>query len=864
LIILAGIFELNSQDEILSKTLRIQKGSMPLEQFIEYISGHTGILFSYSSQQIDVRQQVDILPGEKSIREVLDILYDDLWIDYVIVESQVVLKKRGSDEMIRLNETLYSINGYLYDGSTGESLIGATVLVVGTAYGSISNAFGYYSISLPEGKYRLKFSYIGFENEDINIDLASDLTKTVYLKPARIQLPAVLIKTDLGKQMLSTSQMSRIDLEPEQMEKIPEFGGEIGLVKGLQTLPGIKSHSDGSAFFFVRGGEKDQNLIIIDDAPVYNPSHLFGYYSMVIPDFTKDIKIYKSDMPVNLGDRLSSIVDIRTKDGNLNHFGFTGLINPLVSRFSLEGPIFKSKSSFFTSLRFSNIQWIYQRFVPNLVFGFSDLNIKWNYTRSKRNRYFFSFFQGTDRLINQYTQDQNAGIEWNNTAASFRWNHLISSQIFVNTIFIASIYQYKLYLANNNWRSNIANVDLKMDFNYFPRPDLTFRFGLNSGTHAFDPGSLSLTGKTQYIPSITSGKSHSFNTYLKADHRLNNRISYSVGFRIPFWYNTGPTVLYYYDDEHQLEDTVHISNNQPYAAFVNLDPRLSLTYRFDSSSYLKCSYGSYHQYIHLLSNTTSPFTSMETWLPSGVNIKPQRADQFALGYYRFYKKYHTQFSVEMYYKLMKNQIDYIPHAYMLLNPLVESELRYGKAFSYGLEFLLEKKHGKLNGWMSYTYSRVFRKTPDINEGKRYRAFQDRPHDFSVFLNYKKSERASFSANWSFYTGSPVSVPVSYYQFNDQTVPVYGQKNNARLPNYHRLDLAYRYILNKPDSKFRHSLSFAVYNVYARKNPISVNFNKIEKDGQLLIPGDLTGLEDQVVSQVDLMRFMPSISYKFEL
>jgi len=380
-----------AQNDLLNQTVRIHQGQFTVETFIDLISEQTGVLFSYSSQQINADKELEFNGQSQKLSGILKILEEHHDIDYLIVENQVVLKRKGTDEALEYNQELYSISGYLYDSSTGETLIGAAVMITGTGAGTVSNAFGYYSISLPEGKYEISFSYLAFKKERFAINLIAHTEKSIFLKPSRITLTPVLIRSDIQTSLLQNSQMSRFDIRKEKLDNIPEFGGEVGLIKGLQTLPGIMGHSDGSAFFFVRGGAKDQNLIIIDDAPVYNPSHLFGYYSMVIPDFTKDIKVYKSDMPVHLGDRLSSIIDIRTRDGNLNEFHFTGMVNPLVSRLSVEGPIVKGKSSYFASLRTSNIQWIYKAFIPNLDFGFDDINIKWNYKPNNNNRFFFSF-----------------------------------------------------------------------------------------------------------------------------------------------------------------------------------------------------------------------------------------------------------------------------------------------------------------------------------------------------------------------------------------------------------------------------------------------------------------------------------------
>ena len=854
----------HSQPEGIDSQVEMQGGDVSMEAFIDFLSEEAGVLFSYSSQQIQATRTIHLPKGKKSVREILHWLEQEYGVDSRMIENQLILKRAGDRKAVNLNEQLHTISGFLYDDSTGETLIGATVFASGTEHGTASNAFGYYSISLPEGKYELSYSYLGYENRKAYVHLKENITQSMALKPERILLPAVLIQTGIRQTLTGGSQMSQLDFRPEQLNKLPEFAGESGLIKGLQTLPGIKTHSDGSAFFFVRGGDKDQNLIIIDDATVYNPSHLFGYYSMVIPDFTKDIRVYKSDMPVHLGDRLSSIVDIRTRDGNLNHFHLTGMLNPLVSRFSLEGPIVKDKSSFFTSLRTSNIQWIYKSFVPNLDFRFSDFNVKWNYKPNNRNRIFFTYFLGADDLLNRVSETSYSGIRWNNMATSLRVNRVVNPAMFMNVSLIGSIYQYTLDLEGNRWRSNIASLSLKSDVHYYPRPDITIQYGFNLSNYAFDPGSLTLGGVTRFLPTISSGKSVESVLYGRISHRLNQKWRYSAGFRMPLWNNTGPTTLYLYSEDYSLIDTVAISNNKSYKSFLHFDPRLSLSYSIDSSRSVKFSYGAYHQYIHLLSNSTSPFTSIEVWLPSGLNIKPQRADQLALGYYHSFGESDLHFSLEGYFKNMQNQIDYEPHADMLINPLVEGELRYGRARAYGMEWFLEKKYGRLNGWASYTWSRVFLKTPGINEGNTYRAFRDRPHDISLFLNYELTPRLLLSGNWNWYTGSPVTLPIGFYAYNDTTIPLYGEKNNARLPDYHRLDLALRYILNKPGSRYKHSLSFSLYNVYGRKNPVSVNYNRIQKDQRLVVPADLFGMEGLVYSQRDLLRVMPSISYKFEL
>ena len=659
--------------------------------------------------------------------------------------------------------------------------------------------------------------------------------------------------------------MSQINIKPKNIANIPEFIGGAGLIKSLQTLPGIKVFSDGSAFFYVRGGNRDQNLILIDEAPVYNPAHLFGFYSVIIPDVTKDIKIYKGDMPVSMGDRLSSVIDIKTKDGNLNKFETNGVLNPLVYRFSLEGPIIKEKSSFFISYRHSNFKWIYKKAAPNLKLYFYDLNAKFNIKLNRNNRVFYTFYYGADVLSNINTELTHFGINWRNFTSTLRWNHIYSEKLFSNTTLYSSFYNYNLSLAEierYKWNSTITNFTLKTDFTYYLRPEHSLRFGASLNAHRFNPGNININNSYN-IPRVPEIKSWKSVIYFSSERKINHKISYILGLRLTSWENTGPTTVYLFDNNYNVNDTVLIDTNKVFSTYVNLDPRINFKYRIDSTSSIKFSYGTYHQYIQLLSNSTSPFTSLEVWLPSGTNIKPQKAQQFTLGYIKFLQKQNLEFTSEVYYKKMNNQIEYQSHANMLLNPLIEGELRFGKAWSYGAEFMIKKTKGRCIGWINYTYSRVYKQTNDVNENREYPAFYDRPHDFAVYLSYQITKRMGISANWVYNTGSAITTPVGYYTYNGNDIPVYGDKNNDRLPDYHRLDIAMNYRLNKKPKKFQHRLIFSIYNVYNRKNPISINFNKVKtQNGEYVVPANVYGTNQIVTTETYLLGFMPSLTYKF--
>ncbi len=645
---------------------------------------------------------------------------------------------------------------------------------------------------------------------------------------------------------------------------MPEFAGEVGLIKTLQTLPGIKTHSDGSAFFFVRGGDKDQNLILIDEAPVYNPAHLFGYYSVIDPSSAKDIKIYKGDMPVDQGDRLSSIINIHTKEGNLNRFELNGLLSPYIYKISVEGPFAKKKSSFFISYRHSIFNWIYKNAAPDLNLYLYDINAKANIRLGKNDRLYYTFFYGKDNLIN--TQDNSeGGIRWDNLASTLRWNHIYSKKLFSNTMIFGSRYRYELLSSETIWTSEVQNTNFKTDFTWYMSPKNTFKYGFSLNFQNFTPGNLTYDTTSFYITQVPKVKSRQTALYIDDELDITKRFSIRAGLRLPIWTNVGPTTVYLFDDNYDLSDSIVVQEGDAYKTFVNLDPRISIKFRIDSTSSLKASYGINHQYVQLISNSISPFTSLEVWLPSGTNIKPQRADQVALGYVKYFHKSHFEFTLEGYYKYMRNQIDYEPHANLLLNPYMEGELRFGDAWSYGIEVMFKRTQGKLTGWMAYTWSRTYKQIKDLNNNEPFPAFYDRPHDFSIYLSWQMSKRSNLSATWMFYTGSAITTPTGYYDYQGYSVPLYEEKNNDRLPNYHRLDISYNLRLNKRERRFRHSLTFAVYNFYNRENPVSINFNKVEtKEGEFVVPANIYGTNEIMTTQKYLLGIMPSITYKFKI
>lgn len=846
-----------SQDINLEKKISINiKNASPTEVFQE-ISNKTNIDFSYNSELLKDIKRKDFKLKNKSIKHILRKIKYQYKLSYEIVENQLIIKK--------FKQKKYTISGFIKDQEKGENLIGATVLVSGTRIGTITNSYGFFSLTLPEDIYNIEFSYIGYTKNTQQIILDKNIKLNMDLKYNNQIINQVDVQNNKNLESIENPQMGILKPNIRTISKIPKFMGETGLIQTLQTMPGIKSFSDVSSYFFVRGGNKDQNLILIDEAPIYNPTHLFGFYSIIVPDVIKDIKIYKSDFPVSFDDRLSSVIDIKTKDGNKNKFSVKGALNPLVNRISLEGPISKNKSSFYISYRHSNFSWLYKKSAPELSLYFYDFNTKFNLKISKKDRLYYSLYYGRDNLSNGTNSVSVFSIYWHNIASTLRWNHIFSDKLFSNTTIYGSVYNYNLKFEGGNtfaWNSKIANLTIKTDLTHYISSKNTLSYGFSQNFHNFNPGNLVIDSVAN-IPKVESVNSRETCLYINNKYKINNLITYNVGLRLTNWRNYGPTKIYTFNDDYQVKDTIDIDTNKLASSFINIDPRLSLNFKIDSLSSIKVSYGVYHQYIQLLSNSTSPFTSLDVWLPSGTNLLPQSCQQYSLGYIKLFSQLNLSFTTEVYYKKMKNQIDYESHANMLLNPLIEGEIRQGSANSYGVEFFIKRSKGRYTGWINYTYSRIFKTTEGINNNNPYPAYYDRPHDLSIFFSYLLTKQITASFNWMFYTGSAITTPIGFYYYNNTQVPFYGEINNDRLPNYHRLDLSIDYKLNKKKQRFNHNLILSIFNVYNRKNPIAINFNKVKtQNGNYVIPADVYGTNNLVVTEKYLLGIMPSLTYKF--
>lgn len=837
--------------------ITIQEKSIKTESLLQEITNQSGLDFSYQPSVVDLEKTLAFKVRNETLENTLVLLCKKIDVVYVIIEGQIVLTANT-----QLQQHMFT--GYISDAKSGETLLGATVFLKGSTRGTFTNEFGYFALPIPNGKQQIEVSYLGYNPRIIELLFEKDTLKNITLSPMPTHLPEILIGLPM-KDVLNKKQLGEMEIHPDELNSMPEFAGESGLVKGLQTLPGIKAHGDASAFFYTRGGERDQNLIIIDDAPVYNPSHLFGVFSLVIPEFTKSIKVYKSDIPATMGDRLSSIVSIRTKDGNLNKAQFGGAISPWLYRFSVETPIVKQKSAFFLSFRRSNFEWLYKRNSPNANLFFQDIHLKFNWKINDKNRLFFTTIAGGDVLENNNQAFSRTGIRWGNFSATLRWNHIFSPKLFSNTTLYTGNYAYRIQQATNLWKSELGMLGLKSDFTHYVSEKYTAKFGFDSQAYFNTPGIFSSDSTISLLPEITSDYSRKLVLYYQGKLDITDKIRLNAGLRLINWSNYGPKTYYSYDENFMVTDTINAGVGR-FNTYTNLDPRISVQYQLHSDAQLKLSYGIYHQYLQVANNAISPFSSMEIWLPASPNLAPQNASQWSLSYLNNFQKTKAEFSAAVFYKKMNNQIDFEGHATTLLNPFLEGELRIGDTKSYGIEFLFKKDFGRFNGWLGYTYSRAFRRTNGLNNNKTYSAFQDRPHDLSMLINFRLKRRIFCTAYWTSYSGSTFTSPVSFFEYNGQTVPIYGERNNDRLPTYHRLDLGMKFILNKKeDSKFQHSLTLSIYNFLAHKNVYAVRFNKIETTTfSPPVPGNLLLENPLSPSAIDVVRFFPTLTYKFKI
>jgi len=861
-----------SQDTAKTVTLKIENKS--LKHVVNKISRESGIRFSYSHQQVDLSPRVNANFIQVPVSEVLNDLLPDHGITWIFVQGQIVLKKKydtGINPVSEADGNMFTISGFLRDISTGDALIGANVYNQSTLMGVATNNYGYYALRLPAGKQNIIFSYLGYASDTVNVNLEKNTELNNSLREAILGINEIVITGSRHEAISGLDRLSDFSFTGKELSKLPGFAGDVDLVKALQTLPGIRSFGDGSSLFYVRGGNHDQNLLMIDGVPIYNPSHLFGFFSVITPDAVNDMKVFKGDFPAQYGGRASSVIDVTTREGNMNRFGFGGNIGPYASSLSVDGPVIKDKLSFNISGRLSTLNWLNDLMDNESSFRiyFYDINAKLKLISGAKDQIFFTFYTGKDefrRIINSVYR--SFGISWENYAASLRWNHIFNPRVFTVTTVNTGNYRYFLHLApekSSYWKSSIMNLTAKEDITWYVNSRNTFRAGVGFSRYISDPGNIYFEDPAEGSSVLTVSKYHSndFSFYAGNEQDIGTKLHLYYGLRLSWWQNIGPAMVYYFDANHQVIDTANVSENRYYASFVQPEPRISATFDVFSRLKIKTAYSRTVQYMQLLSNGTGPFTSLDVWAPAGPNIPPLKTDQTMAGILFDVVPGKIRASAEGFYKHFYDHLDYADHANLLYNPLLEGELRTGEAWSKGFELLLEKTGGKFSGWVGYTYSRALVKTVEVNQRRVYPASYDSPHNIGLFLSYDTYRRWAFSVNWIYMTGNPWTEPIGFYQYNGYSVPVYGDRNNARLPDYHRLDLSVTCRLNKPESRYRHQLVLTLYNAYGRANPYKVSYNKYRNsDGRYLVPADLDGNYEMVPTMISVAGVIPSINYQF--
>jgi len=765
-------------------------------------------------------------------------------------------------------QSTFTISGYVKDASSGEALIQAAVMVPEAQTGTYTNEYGFYSLSLPPGSYTLQLSYLGYAKQQHHITLSQSLNLDVELMPEGLQLEEVVIAAEAEDQNVSQVQMSTLKLNIMEVKRMPQLLGEVDIIRSIQLLPGVSTVGEGATGFNVRGGNVDQNLILLDESPVYNSSHLLGFFSVFNADAIKDAKLYKGGIPANYGGRLSSVLDVRQKEGNNKQFSASGGLGLISSRLLLEAPLVKEKGSFMLAGRRSYMD-LFLKFSSDSAINsntlfFYDLNAKLNYSLGQRDRLYLSGYFGNDVFGFQ----DAFRFQWGNQTGTLRWNHLFSDKLFSNFTLIYSDYAYKIGVPEGSdsgtdpfdWTSHIINYNLKADFGYFINPNHTLDFGFSSLLYRFKPGEVDFLGENPNFDDFQLEHEHALESGIYVNHEMNagEKLQLQLGLRYSLFQNIGPGLVYQYGEglprsEGNITDTLQYASRQLIKQYGGLEPRAALNLRLGSQHALKASYNLTRQYIHLISNTTSA-TPIDVWKPSGTYIKPAIANQWALGYFRNFGDNAFEASLELYYKTFANLVDYKDGAQLLFNRTLETELLTGKGRAYGLEFLLRKQKGRLTGWLSYTLSRTERKVPGINQGKYYPANYDKTHELTLTANWQLNERWDFSANFAFASGRPITYPDARYTFDGIVVPNYSNRNGARTPAYHRLDMAANLNPKKKEGKrWEGSWNFGVYNVYARKNPYSIFFRQNEDNPQ----------QTEAVRLSIFATAIPSVTYNFK-
>ena len=774
----------------------------------------------------------------------------------------------------------FTLSGTISEGSSNETLIGVTVAFPDLQTGVTTNEYGFYSITLPRGQYEIVVSYLGFQDVRQTINLNSNIRRDFELSEEAEELEEVVVTDDAERLDIRKPQMSVNTLAVQTIKQIPVVLGEADVIKSLVLLPGVTNAGEASSGFNVRGGAADQNLILLDEATIFNSSHLFGFFSVFNPDAIKDVKLFKGGIPARYGGRVSSVLEIFQKEGNSKDLKVSGGIGAVASRLLIEGPIEKDRTAFLVGGRGSYAHLFLPLFDVDNKAYFYDLNTKINHKINENNSIFLSGYFGRDL----FSVNDSFVNTYGNAVGNFRWNHLFSDRLFSNLSLIYSDYFYGLELdfVGFEWDSGIQNFNLKYDLKHYLNDKFQVNYGLNNIYYVFNPGKIKPNSEDSGIieEQLTKKYANESAAYVDVEHKISDKLSVNYGLRVSLFNRLGQDELFVYQNNQPVEfdpfqlvyreatpiDTINPGRGTNLSSYTNLEPRVSMAYTMNPNNSIKASYTRLAQYLHLLSNTSSP-TPLDVWTPSGPFVEPQLLDQYALGYFRNINEGEYSVEVEAFYKDIQNRIDYIDGADLIANNAIEQVILNGEARAYGLEFLLRKNEGRFQGWLAYTLSRSEQRTPGrdpvvdngrsnletgINFGEWYSTPFDKTHDIALYGSFDYNERLNFNANFVYQTGQPTNYPVGQFEFQGLVVPFFGLRNQTRLPDYHRLDVSAT-LKNKPkrNRSFQSEWVFSVYNVYNRKNAASINFRQNQD----------TGRNEAV--RTAIFGIIPAITYNFK-
>ncbi len=840
--------------DILDREIQIQRTEGTILEFLRDLEKSENLNFSYDERNIPAKR-VRIEPGKISVRRLLELLFEGSGIQFRSLGKQIVIYPKNPSPKATLN-------GKIKSAADGEYLPGATVYIRELQAGVAANAYGFYSITVPPGEYTLVYSFVGYQALEQTVKIVANLSMDIELPERTERLDEIVVLAEKENENIINTRLSSHRIEMQQLRSMPVLGGEVDVLKGIQFLPGIQSANEGTTGFSVRGGSYDQNLILLDEALVYNPSHAVGIFSVFNPDVIKDVQVYKGGIPARYGGRLSSVVDIKMKEGNDKALAITGSVGLVGSRLTVESPIGKNVSVLLSG-RYGYVgqtakklaKWAgVSSYDQSAEIDFYDLNAKVNIKLSDKDHLYFSTYTGDDHFKNDVVFADNT-LDWGNQTATVRWNRSFGPKLFGNLTFVYSDFDYA-YIENNDirnykWTANFQQRGAKLDFDYFISPKHELNFGLAVTDHDFAPGSIKPNNENSIIEPFDLDPRQAIESalYVSHEHRVSARILANYGLRISGFHNIGEGTKYYFDDDGEtLLNTETFDKGEVMTEDFRLAPRASLTYVIDDKNSVKASYNRTYQYLHLVTNSSVGLPT-DVWLPVDNNIRPREADQIAVGYFRNLKDHTFRFSAEAYYKHFNNVIDYKDNADLFLNNNVETQIRTGTGEAYGVEFLLEKRKGRWNGWTSYTLSRVTQQIDGVNRDKSYAPRYDKRHNLSMVVTYELNKKWQLAANFAYISGGGITVPLGFYNSAGRPYNYYSERNAYQLPAYHQLNISGTYKF-RSKGRWQSELVLGITNVYDRRNYFSFYVNHQENARTQVFKSYLFGL-------------MPSVNYNFK-